>query len=85
MRATIKYPFLIHKVRIPNVQYFAIQNLFRQFHLNFESNTVTTHAVCVYWVFTDVYQSDMIIYVWGPTFKRHHPKDVAQFRTCVLS
>ena len=40
--------------------------------------------VCVYWVFTDVYQSDMIIYVWGPTFKRHHPKDVTQFRTCVL-
>ena len=33
-------------------------------------------CVCVYWVFTDVYQSDKIIYVWGPTFKRHHPKDV---------
>ena len=29
-------------------------------------------------------QSDMIIYVWKPTFKRHHPKDVTQFRTCVL-
>ena len=26
-------------------------------------------CVCVCnWVFTDVYQSDMIIYVWGPTF-----------------
>ena len=39
----------------------------------------------VYWVFTftDVYQSDMIIYVWGPTYIRHHPKDVTQFRTCV--
>ena len=41
-------------------------------------------SMCVYWVFTDVYQSDMIIYVWGPTFKRHHPKDVTQFRTYVL-
>ena len=25
-------------------------------------------CVCVIGFFTDVYQSDMIIYVWGPTF-----------------